>query len=214
MPTPQAITRSDDKPADLAKFRPILSALVPPMKKAAEERATAQAQGLIAAACANLETELGGEFERLSALKRVNPSVRDSEIEAMAFQLTVDGWFVEFEGHLLRTAGELTVEVQSGIDWFDLGASLSFGDGVSASLPELLAAVKRWLDEGGLNWRFARFQIDAAARILECRATGAQPIRHDGVWPTVAFRRFLQELQGGLAIPGLGGEAFQFLTPP
>lgn len=87
-PAPQAMTRSDDKPVDLAKFRPILSALVPPMKKAAEERATAEAQGLIAAAEERLERELGGEFERLSALKRVNPSVRDSEIEALAMQLT------------------------------------------------------------------------------------------------------------------------------
>ena len=33
------------------------------------------------------QTQLGGELERLTALKRVNPSVRDSEIEAMAFQL-------------------------------------------------------------------------------------------------------------------------------
>jgi ATP-dependent helicase HepA len=86
-PTTQAMTRSDDKPVDLAKFRPILSALVPPMKKAGEERATADAQGLIAAACERLESELGGELERLSALKRVNPSVRDSEIEALNYQL-------------------------------------------------------------------------------------------------------------------------------
>jgi ATP-dependent helicase HepA len=86
-PTPQAINRSDDKPVDLAKFRPILSALVPPMKKATEERASAHAQGLIAAACAHLERELGGEFERLSALKRVNPGVRETEIAALAQQL-------------------------------------------------------------------------------------------------------------------------------
>jgi len=87
-PSAQTLTRSDGKPVDLAKFRPILSALVAPMKKAAEERATAQAKTLIAAACANLEHELGAEFERLSALKRVNPSVRESEIEALAMQLT------------------------------------------------------------------------------------------------------------------------------
>ena len=87
-PAPQAMTRSDDKPVDLAKFRPILSALVPPMKKAAEERASAEAQGLIAAATETLERELGGEFERLTALKRVNPSVRDAEIEALAMRLT------------------------------------------------------------------------------------------------------------------------------
>ncbi len=33
--------------------------------------------------------------------------------------------------------------------------------------PRLLAAVRAWFDAGGLNWTFARFQIDAAARILE-----------------------------------------------
>ncbi|MBL8244733.1 MAG: hypothetical protein JNL89_11100 [Rhodanobacteraceae bacterium] len=86
-PLPQVITRSDDKPVDLTKFRPILSALVPPMKKAAEERAKADAQGLIAAAMERLNRELGAEFERLRALQRVNPGVRESEVEALAWQL-------------------------------------------------------------------------------------------------------------------------------
>ena len=63
--------------------------------------------------------------------------------EDIAFELTHEGWFVEFDGHLLRTAGELMVSVTSGIDWFDLGASLDFGGGVSATLPELLAALRR-----------------------------------------------------------------------
>ncbi len=63
--------------------------------------------------------------------------------EDVAFELTIEGWFVEFDGHLLRTAGDLSVSVTSGIDWFDLGASLDFGGGVSATLPELLAALRR-----------------------------------------------------------------------
>lgn len=33
--------------------------------------------------------------------------------------------------------------------------------------PRLQAAVRAWFDAGGPSWRFARFQIDAAARILE-----------------------------------------------
>jgi DEAD/DEAH box helicase len=33
--------------------------------------------------------------------------------------------------------------------------------------PRLLAAVNHWFDEGDKNWRFARFQIDASARILD-----------------------------------------------
>ncbi len=85
---PQVISRSDDKPVDLARFRPILTALVPPMKKAAEEFATARAKRLIAAASERVEHELGAEFERLRALKRVNPGIRDSEIDALAQQLS------------------------------------------------------------------------------------------------------------------------------
>jgi hypothetical protein len=37
--------------------------------------------------------------------------------------------------------------------------------------PRLLAAIKGWLDDGAPNWRFAKFQIDASARILEGLAT-------------------------------------------
>lgn len=85
-PVSQVITRSDDKPTDLARFRPILTALVPPMKKAAEARASALAEQIIAGAVTQMERELGGELERLRALKRVNPSVRDSEIEALDYQ--------------------------------------------------------------------------------------------------------------------------------
>ncbi len=85
---PQVISRSDDKPVDLARFRPILTALVPPMKKAAEEIASTRAQALIANASERLETELGAEFERLRALKRVNPGIRDSEIDAFAQTLS------------------------------------------------------------------------------------------------------------------------------
>lgn len=33
--------------------------------------------------------------------------------------------------------------------------------------PQILEAVRRWLDGGDPNWRFAKFQIDASARILE-----------------------------------------------
>jgi ATP-dependent helicase HepA len=86
-PVNTVISRSDDKPVELARFRPILTALVPPMAKACEERAKEQAQALIAAALLRVERELGGEYERLRALRRVNPSVREAEIEAMAEQL-------------------------------------------------------------------------------------------------------------------------------
>ncbi len=66
----------------------------------------------------------------------------ESKGEQIAFDLTNEGWKVEFEGRALRSPGALSVEVHSGIDWFDLDASLDFG-GVRAALPELLAALKR-----------------------------------------------------------------------
>ncbi len=53
------------------------------------------------------------------------------------------GWHVEAEGKAFRKPGASRVEVTSGIDWFDLQAEVDYGDGVSASLPQLLAALRR-----------------------------------------------------------------------
>lgn len=86
---------------------------------------------------------LGFKWEYDYSTTRYARRIPEAKGEEVAFLLTVDGWRVEFEGRLLRTPGELSVEVHSGIDWFDLGASLSYGDGVSATLPALLAAVRR-----------------------------------------------------------------------
>ena len=52
------------------------------------------------------------------------------------------GWRVEAEGKLYRQAGSFTLSVTSGVDWFDLHGEIDF-DGVSATLPELLRALRR-----------------------------------------------------------------------
>ena len=52
------------------------------------------------------------------------------------------GWRVEAEGKLYRQAGNFTLSVTSGVDWFDLHGEIDF-DGVSATLPELLRALRR-----------------------------------------------------------------------
>ena len=57
-------------------------------------------------------------------------------------QLSAEGWLVEAQGQIIRRAGELTINVTSAIDWFDLEGTCDFG-GVSASLPALLAALRR-----------------------------------------------------------------------
>ena len=57
--------------------------------------------------------------------------------------LVQDGWRVEAEGRVFRAPRDMQVEVRSGIDWFELHGRVDFGDGNTASLPDLLAAFER-----------------------------------------------------------------------
>jgi hypothetical protein len=52
------------------------------------------------------------------------------------------GWRVEAAGKLYRQPGRFTLSVTSGVDWFDLHGEIDF-DGISATLPELLRALRR-----------------------------------------------------------------------
>jgi superfamily II DNA or RNA helicase len=56
--------------------------------------------------------------------------------------LLADGWQVEADGRLYRRPGRFALDVTSGVDWFDLTATVDF-DGVRAGLPELLRALRR-----------------------------------------------------------------------
>jgi hypothetical protein len=69
--------------------------------------------------------------------------------------LTEAGWHVEAEGKVYRQAGSVTLEVRSGLDWFDLHGGIDFG-GHTASIPRLLQAIKRGdgtvtLDDGTIG---------------------------------------------------------------
>ena len=57
-------------------------------------------------------------------------------------ELLREGWHVEAEGKAFRRAGATRVDVSSGIDWFELRGEVDYG-GVSATLPQLLAALRR-----------------------------------------------------------------------
>jgi SNF2 family DNA or RNA helicase len=123
-----------------------------------------------------------------------------------------EGWKVQAEGKLYRSAGKFDIEVTSGIDWFDLNVRADFG-GISAPLPRLLAALRKgetlvplddgtfgmlpeeWLRKyGGLaavgkdegdKMRFSRTQVGLLDALL-----AAQPeARFDE-----AFRRTREEL--------------------
>ncbi|WP_237722819.1 DEAD/DEAH box helicase, partial [Singulisphaera acidiphila] len=76
---------------------------------------------------------------------RVEPGTMELPPKRMG-QVTRDlvqvGWRVEAEGKLIRPAGEFKLAVTTGIDWFELGGQVDYGD-QSLSLPELLAAVRR-----------------------------------------------------------------------
>ena len=75
--------------------------------------------------------------ERAEALR-----YRAQEVPGAVRALLADGWRVEADGKLYRRPGQFHLEVTSGIDWFDLTATVDF-EGVRAALPELLRALRR-----------------------------------------------------------------------
>ena len=77
-------------------------------------------------------------------------AMASTKLPEVVRELLTAGWRVEAEGRQVRTGGAAKVSVTSGVDWFDLRAEVDFG-GLSASLPELLAALRaqrRWVTLG------------------------------------------------------------------
>jgi ATP-dependent helicase HepA len=81
-PDPGALGRSGERNIDVARYRKHLAALLPPMLGAARKLADARAATAVDEALSAARDALGAEIARLEALARVNPSVRESEIEA------------------------------------------------------------------------------------------------------------------------------------
>ena len=110
----------------------------------------------------NLEVEITAEKRLMQLGFRTGYSSKGSEIGLSPDQLpkivrtlTKEGWVVEAEGKLYRTAGVLNMEISSGMDWFELEGNAQFGDSRIA-LPRLLRAIKRGeqtvrLDDGTLG---------------------------------------------------------------
>ena len=57
--------------------------------------------------------------------------------------LVREGWHVEADGRVFRNPRSFNVQVKSGIDWFELHGTVDFGEGRSASIANLLAALRR-----------------------------------------------------------------------
>ncbi len=109
-----------------------------------------------------------------------------AKLPAAVAELTGKGWRVEAEGRAFRSAGAISVDVSTGIDWFDLDARVDF-DGTSVPLPRLLEAVRKGaesiiLDDGSvglvpLEWlnRYAKFaalgrEVDGRVRFASTQA--------------------------------------------
>lgn len=76
--------------------------------------------------------------ENFEPLLEVSP---DSFLEIVR-TLNEAQWEVCVNGAVARIASEFDIQVESGIDWFDLSAEVKF-DGVSVSLPKLLRAMNK-----------------------------------------------------------------------
>lgn len=88
-------------------------------------------------------TALGIEAFPPFAYRGDNPDVRfpHKQLPHIVDRLTAQGWQVESEGKLIRRPGSFHLSVATGIDWFELDGRVDF-DGVTASLPSLLKAVR------------------------------------------------------------------------
>ncbi len=91
------------------------------------------------AAAAQLE-QLGFRRERYTPNPALELAPRN--LPKVVRTLLQAGWHVEAEGKVFRRPGEFNLSVSSGIDWFDLEGGVNF-DGQVASLPDLLAALRR-----------------------------------------------------------------------
>jgi SNF2 family DNA or RNA helicase len=122
---------------------------------------------------AGFKRKVGWELTPSSLL-----SIRRSRLADAVRALLEAGWQVKAEGSLLRRPGVFHLQVSSGIDWFDLEGGIEF-DGATASLPAILAALKKGdgfvvLDDGsqGLlpeTWLERYSPIAAAGEVLEDR---------------------------------------------
>jgi ATP-dependent helicase HepA len=83
-PSDLALRRAADRNIDVARYRKFLSKLVPPMLEHAKDLAEGRAEVLKIEAVEMATEVLDGEFSRLLALRGVNPSITEAEIQAVA----------------------------------------------------------------------------------------------------------------------------------
>ncbi len=86
---------------------------------------------------------------------RVDLQIAPDQLGRVVRVLSAEGWHIEAQGSLYRNAGALTMQVNSGVDWFGIDGAAEFGD-TKVGLPRLLRAIKQGdatvrLDDGSLG---------------------------------------------------------------
>ncbi len=144
--------------------------------------------------------------------------------------LVGEGWRVEAQGQLFRTPGAVRLEINSGVDWFEMSGGAEFGD-ISVPLPRLLAALKRgeqtvalgdgivgilpeeWLKKYGMlaelgsaekdHLRFARHQ----AGLLDALIAAEPEVKSDDVFERLRYElRNFNGIETAEAPPSFAGQ--------
>ncbi len=85
--------------------------------------------------------ELGIRYQG-SYLQEPAWEIPPTKLPKIVRSLIEKGWHVEADGKTFRRPGAFKVEVNSGLDWFELHGEVTYGD-TTARLPELLEALRR-----------------------------------------------------------------------
>jgi len=110
--------------------------------------------------------DLAGEAKAMTRLKQLgfrkgweydrgDLQLAPDQLARVVRVLSAEGWHIEAQGNLYRTAGAVTMQVNSGVDWFGIDGAAEFGAS-KVGLPRLLRAIKHGeqtvrLDDGSLG---------------------------------------------------------------
>ncbi|MGQ0643159.1 MAG: DEAD/DEAH box helicase [Gemmatimonadaceae bacterium] len=113
---------------------------------------------------------IGEEYDYRAGRKRL--IVPRGKLAVLIQQLLHEGWYVDADGASYRVAGVPRAVVRSGIDWFDLDASVSYGE-IAVPLAELLEARRRGEETISLaDGSLGLLPLEWLARLGPLAATG------------------------------------------
>jgi hypothetical protein len=115
------------------------STLVLANRKAWKRRRDAEQEALAALAHLGFTGELLGNARQPRA---GTVTIEERALAAALRELLAAGWLVHAEGKRYRAASSFDIEVESGIDWFEVKGGVTF-DGGELPFPRLLAAIKQ-----------------------------------------------------------------------